>query len=231
MQHSVWHYGGRTLEQSAAVRYSSPVPAWCYKLSIIVTIKHYTFNRLQLSAEGTQNTATTPSRNVARHPIWTQLYVQAGMKFKCRSHYSRSIYWKWILKSSLFFREVFGWDNAVCDTAFHLHTHHLLQWIYFLNSLLINTFYYLKWNIQKLLTLCRQLRLDKEHWLFSRSLLVNLLLTVTDFLKVLYSFASAYVTEKFWFAVVHGLIHASVEKWKLIKSLLVPKPLRLTKNV
>jgi len=26
-QHAVWHYGGGTLEQSAAVRYSSAVPA------------------------------------------------------------------------------------------------------------------------------------------------------------------------------------------------------------
>jgi len=33
-------------------------------LAAVETIKHYIFNRLQLWAEGTQNTATTPSRNV-----------------------------------------------------------------------------------------------------------------------------------------------------------------------
>jgi len=34
-------------------------------LAAAETIKLYIFNRLQLSADGTQNTATTPSRNVA----------------------------------------------------------------------------------------------------------------------------------------------------------------------
>jgi hypothetical protein len=31
-------------------------------LAVVKTIKPFIFNRLQLSAEGTQNTATTPSR-------------------------------------------------------------------------------------------------------------------------------------------------------------------------
>jgi len=36
-------------------------------LAAFETIKHYIFNRLQLSADGTQNTATTPRCNVVRY--------------------------------------------------------------------------------------------------------------------------------------------------------------------
>jgi hypothetical protein len=36
-------------------------------LAAVETIKLFIFNRLQLSAEETQNTATTPSRNVSCH--------------------------------------------------------------------------------------------------------------------------------------------------------------------
>ncbi len=60
-KHSVWHYGGRTLDQPAAAIHRQ------FQLDIInlvevETIKLFIFNRLQLSADGTQNTATTPSR-------------------------------------------------------------------------------------------------------------------------------------------------------------------------
>jgi len=40
LQQSVWRYGGGTLEQSAAVRYSSSVSAGRYKLSSRIINEH-----------------------------------------------------------------------------------------------------------------------------------------------------------------------------------------------
>ena len=64
------------MEQSAAVRYWSLVPAGSYKLSNGTNNEIYIFNRLRPSAGSSMNTATPPSRQRLLGPVHIDLVTK-----------------------------------------------------------------------------------------------------------------------------------------------------------